>query len=88
MRDLACFGVAAGSGQGQGEDVEEGFGQALGAAGDGLSAAVLDEAFQQARWAKWAPIPRKVYVRPANDAKHDPFSRVPVYPPRAEGTDA
>ncbi|MFJ4084905.1 tyrosine-type recombinase/integrase [Streptomyces iakyrus] len=33
------------------------------------------------RWAKGSPIPRKVYVRPAQAGKKDPFDKVPVHNP-------
>ncbi|MEV7383854.1 tyrosine-type recombinase/integrase [Streptomyces lydicus] len=39
-----------------------------------------DEELEEAgRWAKGSPIPRRVYVRPAQQKNHDPFAKVPMY---------
>ncbi|MEU9113253.1 tyrosine-type recombinase/integrase [Streptomyces sp. NPDC048483] len=39
-----------------------------------------DEELEEAgRWAKGSPIPRRVYVRPAQKKKRDPFAKVPMY---------
>ncbi|MCG8971772.1 tyrosine-type recombinase/integrase [Streptomyces sp. CL12-4] len=43
-----------------------------------------DQELEEAgRWAKGSSIPRKVYVRPAQAEKRDPFARVPVHDPAA-----
>lgn len=39
------------------------------------------------RWAKGSSIPRKVYVRPAEAGKKDPFDKVPVHNPAATAED-
>ncbi|MFH8466012.1 tyrosine-type recombinase/integrase [Streptomyces sp. NPDC017991] len=39
-----------------------------------------DEELEEAgRWAKGSPIPRRVYVRPAQQKNHDPFAKIPMY---------
>ncbi|MEV6653935.1 tyrosine-type recombinase/integrase [Streptomyces sp. NPDC051219] len=53
--------------------------RAGGATDLGLADATDQEIAEAGRWRPDSPIPRKVYVRPAKDAKRDPFSRVPVY---------
>ncbi|WP_052869183.1 site-specific integrase [Streptomyces niger] len=45
----------------------------------GLADATDEEIADAGRWRKDSPIPRRDYVRPARDAKRDPFSKVPVH---------
>ncbi|MFD7972964.1 tyrosine-type recombinase/integrase [Streptomyces clavifer] len=52
--------------------------RAGGATDLGKSGATEEQLEDAGRWAKGSPIPRTVYVRPANKAKHDPFSKVPL----------
>ncbi|MEU5748209.1 tyrosine-type recombinase/integrase [Streptomyces sp. NPDC047726] len=52
--------------------------RAGGATDLGVNNATEEELEHAGRWAKGSPIPRTVYVRPAKDAKHDPFSKVPL----------
>ncbi|MFE6185493.1 tyrosine-type recombinase/integrase [Streptomyces sp. NPDC056465] len=59
--------------------------RAGGATDLGTNEATEEDLERAGRWAKGSPIPGKVYVRPARDAQHDPFSKVPVHPQRAEG---
>ncbi|WP_406153176.1 tyrosine-type recombinase/integrase [Streptomyces sp. NBC_01023] len=48
-----------------------------------------DEELEEAgRWAKGSPIPRRVYVRPAQQKKHDPFAKIPVYGQAAAESEA
>ncbi|GGR52292.1 tyrosine-type recombinase/integrase [Streptomyces griseomycini] len=55
-----------------------------GAATDLAANDATDEDLERAgRWAKGSSIPRKVYVRPAQDAKKNPFDKVPVHDPTA-----
>ncbi|MFD8990367.1 hypothetical protein ACFVZ4_20190 [Streptomyces goshikiensis] len=54
-----------------------------GGATDLAEAEATTEEIQKAgRWKKGSPIPRAVYVRPAQAAKKDPFSKVPIHGPR------
>ncbi len=53
--------------------------RAGGATDLGESDATEEELEEAGRWAKGSPIPRKVYVRPAQKARHDPFAKVPMY---------
>ncbi|MFF4330754.1 tyrosine-type recombinase/integrase [Streptomyces sp. NPDC048387] len=51
-----------------------------GGATDLAAADATDEEIQEAgRWKKGSPIPRTVYVRPAQSAKNDPFAKVPLH---------
>ncbi|WP_141753955.1 tyrosine-type recombinase/integrase [Streptomyces subrutilus] len=51
-----------------------------GGATDLAEAEATDEEIQDAgRWKKGSPIPRAVYVRPAQAARKDPFSKVPIH---------
>lgn len=59
--------------------------RAGGATDLGVNNATEEELEYAGRWAKGSPIPRTAYVRPAKDAKYDPFNKVPVHPPQAEG---
>ncbi|MFB7576366.1 tyrosine-type recombinase/integrase [Streptomyces sp. NPDC056165] len=53
-----------------------------GGATDLAEAGATDQELEDAgRWAKGSPIPRKVYVRPAQAGKKDPFDKVPVHNP-------
>ncbi|MET8717365.1 tyrosine-type recombinase/integrase [Streptomyces sp. NPDC004735] len=52
--------------------------RAGGATDLGMNNATEEDLENAGRWAKGSPIPRKVYVRPAKDAKRDPFSEVPL----------
>lgn len=53
-----------------------------GGATDIAEAGATDQEIAEAgRWRDDSPIPRRDYVRPAKDAKRDPFSKVPVYAP-------
>jgi len=54
-----------------------------GATDVGVNGATEEELEDAGRWKKGSPIPRKVYVRPAKDAQHDPFSKIPVHDPAA-----
>ncbi|WP_331746123.1 hypothetical protein OG936_40020 (plasmid) [Streptomyces sp. NBC_00846] len=58
--------------------------RAGGATDLGMNGATEEELEEAGRWTKGSPIPRKVYVRPAKDAQHDPFGKVPVHAPRAK----
>lgn len=53
--------------------------RAGGATDLGVNEATEEELEDAGRWAKGSPIPRKVYVRPAKAAQHDPFSKVPQH---------
>ncbi|MGI5255642.1 tyrosine-type recombinase/integrase [Actinacidiphila glaucinigra] len=58
-----------------------------GGATDLAEAEATDQELEEAgRWAKGSPIPRRDYVRPAKDAKQDPFSKIPVYAPERTTT--
>ncbi|MFE0654639.1 tyrosine-type recombinase/integrase [Streptomyces sp. NPDC059534] len=60
-----------------------------GGATDLAEAEATDEELEEAgRWAKGSPIPRKVYVRPAKNAKRDLFAKVPVHAPERDGEPA
>ncbi|MGY4934831.1 tyrosine-type recombinase/integrase [Streptomyces sp. 900116325] len=53
-----------------------------GGATDLAEAGATDQELEEAgRWAKGSSIPRKVYVRPAEAGKKDPFDKVPVHNP-------
>ncbi|MFC4612258.1 transposase [Streptomyces maoxianensis] len=52
--------------------------RAGGATDLGMNGATEEELEGAGRWKKGSPIPRKVYVRPAKDAQHDPFSKIPL----------
>lgn len=54
-----------------------------GATDVGVNGPTEEELEDAGRWKKGSPIPRKVYVRPAKDAQHDPFSKIPVHDPAA-----
>ncbi|MGW3627803.1 tyrosine-type recombinase/integrase [Streptomyces sp. NPDC000880] len=53
--------------------------RAGGATDLGMADATDEEIAEAGRWRPDSPIPRRDYVRPAKDAKRDPFSKVPVY---------
>jgi site-specific recombinase XerD len=61
--------------------------RAGGATDLGMNGATEEELEDAGRWKKGSPIPRKVYVRPAKDAQHDPFGKVPVHNPAAPSED-
>ncbi|MGP4046851.1 hypothetical protein [Streptomyces sp. 2A115] len=59
-------------------------GLSAGGATDLAEAGATDQELEDAgRWAKGSSIPRKVYVRPAQAGKKDPFDEVPVHNPAA-----
>jgi integrase len=56
-----------------------------GGATDLAEAGATDQELEEAgRWAKGSSIPRKVYVRPAEAGKKDPFDKVPVHSPERQ----